>query len=135
MIDTLKAVKAKGVHIGIVSGSDIVKVTEQVGQDLINELEYGFPENGLLAMKNGVEFSKMSFKDHLGEDNLKRLINFTLRYIADLDIPMKRGTFMEYRNGMMNISPIGRNCSKDERNAFEEYDHEHNIRKDLIAAL
>lgn len=24
--------------------------------------------------------------------------------------------------GMMNISPIGRNCSRDERNAFEQYD-------------
>lgn len=23
---------------------------------------------------------------------------------------------------MMNISPIGRNCNKDERNAYEEYD-------------
>jgi phosphomannomutase len=67
-------------------------------------------------------------KTHLGEDNLKRLINFTLRYIADLDIPIKRydfyfdvfiffyrGTFIEFRNGMINISPIGRNCSKEER--------------------
>ena len=26
---------------------------------------------------------------HLGEDNLKRLINFILRYVADLDIPIK----------------------------------------------
>jgi len=31
MVDCLKAVTAKGVHIGIVSGSDIAKVSEQVG--------------------------------------------------------------------------------------------------------
>jgi phosphomannomutase len=66
---------------------------------------------------------------------LKKLINFSLKYIADLDIPVKRGTFLEYRNGMMNISPIGRNCSKDERNAFEEYDKTANIRTNFVLAL
>lgn len=71
----------------------------------------------------------------MGEDNLKKLINFSLKYIANLDIPVKRGTFLEYRNGMMNISPIGRNCSKDERNAFEEYDKTANIRTDFVLAL
>jgi len=58
----------------------------------------------------------------MGEDNLKRLINFCLHYIADLEIPIKRGTFIEFRNGMINVSPIGRNCSKEERKAFNEYD-------------
>eukprot|EP01084_Bolivina_argentea_P309634 535642_1 len=33
---------------------------------------------------------------------------------------------------MMNISPIGRNCSRDERNAFEEYDNVHHIRERMI---
>jgi hypothetical protein len=32
------------------------------------------------------------------------------------------GTFIEYRTGMMNISPIGRNCDREERDAFEVYD-------------
>jgi phosphomannomutase len=86
-------------------------------------------------MKNGKEFARQSFKDHLGEDNLKKLINFSLRYIADLDIPIKRGTFLEYRNGMMNISPIGRNCSKEERNDFEEFDKTAGVRPAFVAAL
>ena len=90
MLETLAAVHAKGIHLGIVSGSDIVKVEEQVGSDLVKNCEYTFSENGLLAMKNGQEFARQSFKDHLGEKNLKRLINFALRYIADLDIPVKR---------------------------------------------
>ena len=90
MIETLDAVAAKGVHLGIVSGSDIVKVTEQVTQATVDKCEFTFAENGLFAMKRGEMFSKQSFKDHLGEANLKRLINFSLRYIADLDIPIKR---------------------------------------------
>ena len=42
---------------------------------------------------------------------------------------------MEYRNGMMNISPIGRNCSKEERNEFEEFDKTAKVRPQFIEAL
>merc|ERR1711920_371804 len=97
--------------------------------------DWCFSENGLLAMKDGETIGKTSLKDKLGEANLKRIINWTLRYVADLDIPVKRGTFIEYRMGMMNISPIGRNCSREERNDFEKYDNEHNIRKTMVAAM
>ena len=38
-------------------------------------------------------------------------LTFT-RYISELDIPVMRGTFIEFRNGMLNVSPIGRNCSQ-----------------------
>merc|ERR1719215_1468742 len=36
---------------------------------------------------------------------------------------------------MMNISPIGRNCSRSERNDFEAYDKEHGIRSNMIKAM
>ncbi|CAM9726346.1 unnamed protein product [Chrysoparadoxa australica] len=36
---------------------------------------------------------------------------------------------------MMNISPIGRNCSREERNEFERYDKIHNIRPTMVAAM
>ena len=58
MVDTLKAVRDKGITLGIVSGSDIAKVTEQVGQEIVDTCEYCFSENGLLAMKRGVEFDR-----------------------------------------------------------------------------
>jgi len=77
----------------------------------------------------------MSLKNYLGEDKLKQLINFSLHYIADLDIPIKRGTFIEFRAGMINISPIGRNCSQQERNDFEKYDKQLGIRKKMVAVL
>ena len=37
-----------------------------------------------------INFIMQTILSHLGEDNCKSLINFTLRYIADLDIPVKR---------------------------------------------
>jgi len=36
---------------------------------------------------------------------------------------------------MMNISPIGRNCSREERNDYEKFDLEHNIRKNMVEAM
>ena len=135
MIDTLDKCIAKGIAVGIVSGSDLHKVKEQVGEALINKSLYTFSENGLYSLKNGAFFSQKSVKDYLGEDRLKKLINFCLHYIADLDIPIKRGTFIEYRTGMLNISPIGRNCSREERDEFEQYDHKTGVRKAFVEKL
>ena len=66
---------------------------------------------------------------------LKLLINFILGYYATLDIPVKRGTFIEYRNGMLNVSPVGRNCSRDERNDFEAFDKIHKVRETMVNVL
>lgn len=45
------------------------------------------------------------------------------------------GTFIEFRMGMINVSPIGRNCSQEERDEFERYDHIHNVRKTFVEKL
>ena len=55
------------------------------------EYDYLFSENGLVAYKQGKVLAIQSLKKLLGEDKLKELINFILHYIADLDIPIKRG--------------------------------------------
>ena len=49
-------------------------------------------------------------KDYLGEEKLQDLLNFVLGHFATIKLPKKRGTFVEYRNGMLNFSPIGRAC-------------------------
>ena len=80
-----------------------------------------------MAYKHGNLIGKQSIATFLGEDNVKEVVNFALRYIADLDIPIKRGTFVEFRAGMLNISPIGRNCSREERNQYEVLDLVHSL--------
>ena len=79
--------------------------------DLVLDLfDYSFPENGLGAYRLGKKLESANFIAYLGEERYTRLANFILHYIADLVMPMKRGTFIEFRNGMINVSPIGRNC-------------------------
>ena len=36
--------------------------------------------------------------------------------------PDHRGTFIEFRNGLINLCPVGRNCTQAEREEFAEYD-------------
>ncbi|XP_003739542.1 phosphomannomutase [Galendromus occidentalis] len=123
------------VAIGLVGGSDLAKIQEQVGHDCVHKFDYVFSQNGLVAHKKGEHFHNQSFLEFIGEERLQALINFCLKYIADLKLPKKRGTFIEFRQGMMNVSPIGRNCSQNERDEFEKFDKEHNIRKTMISAL
>uniref|UniRef100_A0A4X1W4L6 Phosphomannomutase n=1 Tax=Sus scrofa TaxID=9823 RepID=A0A4X1W4L6_PIG len=46
-----------------------------------------------------------------------------------------RGTFIEFRNGMLNISPIGRSCTLEERIEFSELDKKEKIREKFVEAL
>ncbi|KNA20221.1 hypothetical protein SOVF_054170 [Spinacia oleracea] len=125
----------KVVPVGVVGGSDLTKISEQLGKTVINDYDYVFAENGLVAYKDGAEVAIMSLKKLLGEEKLKEFINFTLKYIAELDIPIKRGTFIEFRNGMINVSPIGRNCSQEERDEFEKYDKIQKVRSTMVSVL
>ncbi|KAI9137242.1 phosphomannomutase [Paraphysoderma sedebokerense] len=134
VLQTLKALKQK-VVIGFVGGSDFSKQLEQLGNDILTLFDFCFSENGLTAYRLGQKLASQSFIGHLGEEKYQKLVNFILRYIADLKIPQKRGTFVEFRNGMINVSPIGRNCSHPERNEFEAYDKIHNIRPKFVEAL
>jgi len=122
------------IAIGVVGGSDLVKQKEQLG-DSPALFDWCFAENGLLAHKDGAVIGQTSLVSHLGEDNLKRVVNWVMGYMSTLDIPVKRGTFIEFRQGMLNISPIGRNCSREERNDFEKFDLANKVRETLVAKM
>ncbi|EDM15684.1 phosphomannomutase 1, isoform CRA_b [Rattus norvegicus] len=125
------------VQIGVVGGSDYSKIAEQLGDgdEVIEKFDYVFAENGTVQYKHGRLLSKQTIQNHLGEELLQDLINFCLSYMALLRLPKKRGTFIEFRNGMLNISPIGRSCTLEERIEFSELDKKEKIREKFVAAL
>lgn len=134
MMQFMKSLSEK-ITVGIVGGSDLPKQEEQLGEGIAKVFPYNFSQNGLVAYKNGELQEVQTISKFLGEDNIKRIVNWTLKYLADVDIPVKRGTFIEFRSGMMNISPIGRNCSREERNDYEKVDLERGIRKNMVEAM
>ncbi|KAJ2816979.1 Phosphomannomutase 1 [Coemansia erecta] len=134
MKQALAALRKKCV-VGFVGGSDFAKQKEQLGDNALSMFDFCFSENGLTAFREGAPLPGNSFLQFMGEDRYAKLVNFCLRYIADLELPQKRGTFVEFRQGMVNISPVGRNCSREERNAYEKFDLEHKVREKFVDAL
>lgn len=138
MTEFLDQVKDK-VTIGIVGGSDYKKIEEQLnsndGRSVLDKFSYTFSENGLMAHKGKDLLATASITSELGEELLQDFINFCLEYMSKIKIPVKRGTFVEFRNGMLNICPVGRSCSQEERIQFYEYDKIHKIRPAFVKAL
>ncbi|GKU96890.1 hypothetical protein SLEP1_g10072 [Rubroshorea leprosula] len=103
----------KVVTVGVVGGSDLTKISEQLGKTVIADYDYVFSENGLVAHQDGKLIGTQSLKSFLEEEKLK---NFEV-------------------GCSMNVSPIGRNCSQEERDDFEKYDKIHNIRPKMVSVL
>lgn len=123
------------VWTGFVGGSDIGKQEEQMGADILSLFDYAFPENGVSAYHNGKLIHRERIIDRLGEATYQRLVNFTLRDLAAIELPFKRGVFIEMRDSMVNISPVGRSCTHEEREAFVKYDKVHRVREAMVARL
>uniref|UniRef100_A0A8C5LBK4 Phosphomannomutase n=1 Tax=Jaculus jaculus TaxID=51337 RepID=A0A8C5LBK4_JACJA len=118
------------VQIRVVGGSDYSKIAEQMGDEdeVIEKFDYIFSKHGRLL-------PKQTTHNHLGEELLQDLINSCLRYLAMLRPPKKRGTFIEFWNGMLNISPTGRSSTLEERVQFSELDKKEKIREEFVEAL
>lgn len=98
--------------------------------------DFSFAENGLVAYRLGKPLPSNSFIKHVGEEKYQKLAKFILRYISELDgLPAMRGTFIEFRNGMINVSPVGRNATKEERDQFEAWDKQSGCRVKFIEVL
>jgi len=121
--------------IAIVGGSDLVKIQEQLGDKIQDTWDYVFSENGLAAYRGRETIAEVSIKDQFKEEDLREFISFVLDYISKLQLPVKRGNVLEFRKGMFNISPIGRDCSQKERDDFEQYDKGAKVRATFVKAL
>ncbi len=55
--------------------------------------------------------------------------------MSELILPFKRGTFVEFRTGLINLCPVGRSCTQEERDLFAKYDTIHKIREKFIRSL
>ncbi|KAF8562211.1 hypothetical protein P879_11353 [Paragonimus westermani] len=132
MLEQLLALQSRAA-VAVVSGSDLPKLTTQLGgPSVISKLDHVFSENGLVVHEHGRQMYSTSIVDYVGEDLLQDFINYCLGYMSRLRLPRKRGTFVEFRKGLINICPIGRSCSQEERDEFDKFDQVHQIRKRFV---
>jgi phosphomannomutase len=136
MKQMITSVRQAGYHIGCVSGSDLTKLKEQL-EESIHEFDWLFTENGLVTYfcHQTTPFSSTSIVQLLGEEVYQQIVNESLAILSQIQLPVKRGTFLELRTGLLNLCPIGRSCSQKEREEFEQYDKQHLLRKSIREKL
>ena len=122
--------------LGIVGGGTYEKISQQLDTS-IALFKYIFSECGSvvhmdnkLVEKNNM-LDNMSFEDRL---YLNKIIKYALYLISKLDI-IFHGNQIDFRNGLIYISPPGMQATSFERNIFIELDKKSNIRDNLILLL
>ncbi|KAL3109368.1 hypothetical protein niasHT_015213 [Heterodera trifolii] len=139
MLVFMHSVKSR-VPVAVVGGSDLDKIFEQLGgtqqrDQCLALFDFVFAENGLTGFKGTEPMPSESISKQLGEAKCQELTNFCLRYMSDIELPLKRGNFVEHRNGMINVSPIGRSCSQSERDQFVQFERSSPVRAQFVEAL
>lgn len=141
MVALLEKINAKKIYNneivdwGFVGGSDLQKQIDQIGGENMSLFTWKFSENGLVSYCGDVLINQTSLIEHIGEGGYQNLINICLRVLSHTYVPVKRGQFIELRNGMINISPIGRSCNQKERDDFEAWDKIHKVREVMICQI
>ncbi|ORD98966.1 PMM [Hepatospora eriocheir] len=134
IIEMLKKLKEK-VFTAFVGGSDLPKQKEQLGENIHDLFDYEFPENGVQFFRNGELVSSNSMIEEIGESNNTKLINSIFKALSEVKSTVLRGTFIESRRSMLNVSPIGRSCSQKEREDFFEFDKKEKSREKLVSKI
>lgn len=122
--------------LGVVGGGTYEKISWQLNTS-ITLFKYIFSECGSvvhidnkLVEKNNM-LDNMSFEDRL---YLNKIIKYALYLISKLDIIL-HGNQIDFRNGLIYISPPGMQATQFERNYFMEQDNKLNIRNNMITLL
>ncbi|KAK8826204.1 hypothetical protein WA538_001348 [Blastocystis sp. DL] len=123
------------VDIAFVGGADYAKHQTQLGVDLIEKANYLFSQNGATAYEHNRLFHIAYITDKFTDPQLNEFLNYVLRYLSELDLPKKRGTFIQFRSSMINICPMGRDATISERKEFEEFDRVHHVRQQMVDDL
>lgn len=112
----------KDKRVFLISGSDYIKLEEQVSQSLLKSLDGVFGCMGNTYHFRGLRVYRSNF---VVPSALRAYLDECLERSS---FPLRTGNHMERRTGMLNFSIIGRNATQDERKTYHEYDCEHQER-------
>lgn len=113
----------------LVTGSDVSKTTEQLGEYFINTCLGVFTCSGNVFRQEG----KIVYSNVFDPGD---------EFIADLELYLdnsqwrsKKGNHIERRPGMINFSTVGRNANQNMRKAYKRWDKRTLEREDIVAYI
>ena len=107
---------AKENIVYLATGSDIEKAREQIDKRILMMCRGVF-------VCSGNEFWEQDTKIYSNEFYPRpKLVTFLEKCIEDSGYHTKTGNHLEYRNGMLNFSVVGRNATLEQRGSYAEWD-------------
>jgi phosphomannomutase len=113
----------------IVTGSDIVKVREQLDKDITENAKFIFACSGNYVYSKDKVISVNEFYPE--EILIEKLGNI----IVSSKCSTLTGNHIERRNGLVNFSVVGRNCNSQQREQYYKWDREHKERVSICEEL
>tara|TARA_B100000674_G_scaffold333128_1_gene278208 strand:+ start:514 stop:1236 length:723 start_codon:yes stop_codon:yes gene_type:complete len=109
----------------LVTGSDKPKTVEQVGEQIYNAAirVYNCSGNDTYRGITNIFQSTWTLPKEARE--------FLTQHLKESKFPLRTGTHIEERTGMVNYSVVGRGATIGERKLYVEWDTDHNERNDI----
>lgn len=109
----------------LVTGSDYPKTLEQVGERVMSVVKRVYNCSGCEVRENG---KIVRTRDWEPEHDI---IEWLEKEVTKSKFKTKTGLHTEIRQGMLNFSIVGRNCSLEERSMYREWDEQKHERRDI----
>jgi len=116
-------------NFSLVTGSDVDKTIEQVGQDVFEKADYCFNCSGNDVYQKGKQIYTSDWEPSA------ELIQFLKQCLESSPYTQRYGNHIEIRTGMVNFSIVGRNAVGDQRTQYHEWDNMAKERKDISRSL
>lgn len=121
------------IELGIVGGGNYEKIKWQM-KDNLKLFKYVFCECGSVVYIDNKLFHQKNLLDVVDRLYLNEIIRDCLKLISNMPI-IYSGHQIEFRKGLIYVSPAGMQASKLERDYFKQKDIELNLRNNLIESL
>lgn len=113
----------------LVSGSDYEKTLEQLGEDICNAVK------GVYSCCGNALYVKGELQYHNDFELSDEQEQFMRNLVELSAFPAKTGNHLEKRIGLVNLSVVGRNANREQRQFYSGYDCAINERKNLAELI
>jgi len=110
----------------LVTGSDIDKTTEQLGNEIISKVNTIYACSGNDVWSKGKNIRTSNWKIP------EQCIQFLNAKLKDSLFVLRTGNHIEHRPGTVNFSVLGRNATLSERQLYKKWDYQHNEREKIV---
>jgi phosphomannomutase len=111
----------------LVSGSDRPKTLEQLGDEILNEIQVLYSCSGNDCWRSDNNYRTSNW--HLSQESH----NFLKNKLLTSKFPLRTGNHIECRPGMVNFSVVGRNANSEQRSQYVVWDQQTRERESFAA--